>query len=120
MLDLFIERIGHLGLVECQGRIVRSEAAFKLRRAVMSLRDSRLIVLDLSEVAALEGGGLGMIVFLERWAHDKGIPLRVFNPRMAVRARLELIRSIQPINAVSLQEMMTMLANANSDIAVAA
>ena len=86
----------------------------------MSLRHSQFIVLDLSEVTACEGGGLGMLVFLERWAHDQSIQLRVFNPRKAVRARLELIRSIQPINAVSLQEMMTLLADANSDLAVAA
>ena len=55
MLDLGIERIGELGIVECIGRIVRSEAAFKLRRAVMSLEDLRIIVLDLSEISALEG-----------------------------------------------------------------
>src|SRR5215472_19031302 len=46
MLDLGIERIGGLGIVECRGRIVRSEAAFKLRRAVTSLESSRIIVLD--------------------------------------------------------------------------
>lgn len=120
MLDVSIDRIGHLGIVECQGRIVRSEAAFKLRRAVMSLRHSRFIVLDLSQVTALEGGGLGMLVFLERWAHDQSIELRVFNPRKAVRERLELIRSIQPINAVSLQEMMSLMADENTDIPVAA
>ena len=56
MLDIGIDRIGELGIVECIGRIVRSEAAFQLRRAVTSLEDSRIIVLDLSEVSALEGG----------------------------------------------------------------
>jgi len=40
MLDVAIERIGELGIVECIGRSVRSEAAFKLRRAVTSLEDS--------------------------------------------------------------------------------
>lgn len=50
MLDVAIEQIGGLGIVECIGRIVRSEAAFTLRRAVTSLEDSRIIVLDLSEI----------------------------------------------------------------------
>ena len=67
MFDLGIEKIGELAVVECKGRIVRSEAALKLRRAVISLEDSRIVVLDLSEVSAIEGGGLGMLLFLERW-----------------------------------------------------
>ncbi len=120
MLELSIDTVGSLGIVECRGRIVRSESAFKLRRAVMSLRDSRFIVLDLSAVTALEGGGLGMLVFLERWAHDQGIDFRVFNPRKVVRARLELMSSIQPINAVSLQELMTLLEDANPQMPLAA
>ena len=120
MLELSIDTIGRLGSGECRGRIVRSEAAFKLRRAVMSLRNSGIIVLDLSEVTAFEGGGLGMLVFLERWAHDQGIDFRVFNPRKVVRARLELMSSIQPINAVSLQELMALLADANPEMPMAA
>ena len=36
MLYLGIERIGELGVVECKGRIVRSEAAYTLREAVFS------------------------------------------------------------------------------------
>jgi hypothetical protein len=35
MLDLGIKRIGELAIIECNGRIVRSEAAFKLRKAVL-------------------------------------------------------------------------------------
>src|SRR6266849_2955890 len=33
MLDLRVEKIGDLAVVECEGRIVRSEAAFQLRKA---------------------------------------------------------------------------------------
>jgi anti-anti-sigma regulatory factor len=120
MEDISIDRIGHLGIVECHGGIECSEAAFELQRAVMSLTGSRFIVVDLSEVIAFEGGSLGMLVFLERWAQGRGIELRVFNPRKAVRERLDLIRSIQPINAISLQEMMSLLANENTDMAAAA
>jgi hypothetical protein len=58
------ENIGEMAVIECEGRIDRSEAAFKLREAVTSQRDARIIVLDLSEVFAIEGGGLGMLVFL--------------------------------------------------------
>ncbi len=77
MLDLHVERIGELAVVECEGRVVRSEAAFQLREAVTSLCNARIIVLDLSEVRAIEGGGLGMLLFLQRWAHDHDIQFKL-------------------------------------------
>jgi anti-anti-sigma regulatory factor len=120
MLDISIERIGELGIVGCRGSIGCFEAASELRRAGMSLSDSRFIVLDLSEVIAFEGGGLGVLVFLQRWAHKQNIEFRVFNPRKAVRERLDLIRLIQPIDAISLKELMTLLADANTEVAIAA
>lgn len=120
MLDLGSERIGELGVVECRGRIVRSEAAFQLRKAVTSLIDSRIIVLDLSEVSAIEGGGLGMLLFLDRWARDHEIQLKLFNPTKSVRDRLQLVQSIRPFDVASLDEMMGLLAEADSDYALAA
>ena len=101
MLDLYIEKIGDLAVVECEGRIVRSEAAFKLREAVTSLRKARIIVLDLSEVRAIEGGGLGMLLFLQRWAYDHDIQFKLFNPIGSVRDRFELVNSIAVANADS-------------------
>jgi ABC-type transporter Mla MlaB component len=53
---------------------------FKLREAVTSQRDARVVFIDLSEVNGLESGGLGMLIFLQRWAHDHNIQLNLFNP----------------------------------------
>ena len=64
MLSVHIENIGDMAVVECEDRVVRSEAAFKLREAVTSQRNARIIVLDLSEVRAIESSGLGMLGFL--------------------------------------------------------
>jgi hypothetical protein len=50
MLSIHIENIGDIAIFECEGRIVRSEGAFKLREAVTSQRAARIVVLDLSEV----------------------------------------------------------------------
>jgi len=36
MCDIHIEKIGNMTVVECQGRIARSDAAFRLRDAVIS------------------------------------------------------------------------------------
>jgi hypothetical protein len=44
MLDLRIAEIGELAVIECHGRIVKGEAAFKLREAVLSLRNVRTIL----------------------------------------------------------------------------
>ena len=120
MLELHIEEVGDLAVVECEGRVVRSEAAFKLRAAVTSLRDARIIVLDLSAVRAVEGGGLGMLLFLKRWACDHDIQFKLFNPTRSVRDRLALVNSITELDIATFGEMMALLANANSRYAEAA
>jgi len=120
MLALHIEKIGELAVVECEGRVVRSEAAFKLREAVTSLLNARIIVLDLSEVRAIEGGGLGMLLFLQRWAYDHAIQFKLFNPTRSVRDRLELVNSITELDIATLHEMMALLADADNRYALAA
>ena len=120
MLDLHVEKIGELAVVECKGSVVRSEAAFHLREAVVALRNARIIVLDLSEVRAIEGGGLGMLLFLQRWAYDRDIQFKLFNPTTSVRDRLALVNSITELDIATLHEMMALLANADSRYAEAA
>jgi anti-anti-sigma regulatory factor len=119
-MDLHVDKIGRLAVVECGGSVVRSEAAFKLREAVTSLRNARIIVLDLSEVRAIEGGGLGMLLFLQRWASEHGIQFKLFNPTGSVRDRLALVNSITELDIATLHEMMALLANADSRYAEAA
>jgi anti-anti-sigma regulatory factor len=119
MLNVAVENMGELAVVECEGRIVPSEAAFKLREAVTSQTDARIVVIDLSEVDAIEGGGLGMLVFLQRWAQDRHIRLKLFNPRQSVRDRLEQVNSMQEFYIATLDEMMALLAYANTRYALA-
>jgi anti-anti-sigma regulatory factor len=109
MLSVHIENVGDMAVVECEGRIVQSEAAFKLRQAVHSQSAARIIVLDLSEVSAIEGGGLGMLMFLQRWAQDHDIRLKLFNPRQPVRNRLEQASSMREFDIVTLDEMMALV-----------
>lgn len=112
MITVNVEKLGDLRVVECDGRIVHSDAAFALRNSVTSQSDARVIVLDLSEVNALEGGGLGMLMFLQRWARDHHIRLKLFNPRSAIRARLEHIRASMELEIVSLEELLDLLGQA--------
>jgi anti-anti-sigma regulatory factor len=112
MLSIHIDNIGDLAVIECEGRLVRSDAAFQLRQAVTSQLDARTIVLELSEVSAVEGGGLGMLLFLQRWAYDHDIRLKLFNPTKAVRERLERANSMPEVEVATLDEMVAILAQA--------
>ena len=94
MLSVQIESICDLAVVECEGRIVQSEAAFRLREAVTPQRDARIIVL---EVRAIEGSGLSMLGFLQRWDYDHDIRLKLFNPSKSVQNRLEHASSVTGI-----------------------
>lgn len=120
MLNVTVENIGELAVVECEGSIVRSEAASKLREAVTSQAHARIVVLELSEVHAIEGGGLGMLVFLRRWARDHNIRFLLFNPSQSVRNGLKRARSMSDFYIPTMDEMMALLVYANSRYALAA
>src|SRR6266851_4348107 len=120
MLKINVDNLGDLALVECEGRIVQSDAAFKLREAVTLQGDARTVVLDLSEVNAIEGGGLGMIVFLQRWAQNHDIRFKLFNPCKSVRERLKKVSSMSEFDIPTLDEMMALLVRADRRYAPAA
>jgi anti-anti-sigma regulatory factor len=120
MLSVNVEKLGDLSIVECDGRIVRSDAAFALRDSVTSQLDAQVIVLDFSEVNALEGGGLGMLMFLQQWAQDHHVHLKLFNPRHSVRARLENTSPQIDFEIVSLEELLDLLTQAEHGFPLAA
>lgn len=89
MFKVHFEVVGDVSVIQCEGRMVHSESAFRLRDAVLSQRNSRVVVVELSEVHSIEGGGIGMLAYLQRWAHDHDIKLKLFNPSNAVQDKLE-------------------------------
>jgi anti-anti-sigma factor len=115
MLKINVDNIGDLAVVECEGRIVQSEAAFKLREAVTLQTDARIIVLDLSEVYAIEGGGLGMLLFLQRWAQDHDIRFKLFNPSKSVRQMLKQVSAVSEFDIPKVDEMMALLVEPTAD-----
>ena len=76
-------------ILRCTGRIVRGKPVCALKDAVVSQRNARIVVLDLSDVEILDGGGLGTLVFLRRWTSDNGIQLKLVNPSQMVREMFE-------------------------------
>ncbi len=91
-LHIKSEQTGDVAVLQCTGRIVRGEALRFLKCAVTGLKRPRVIVLDLSAVEMLDGGGLGMLVFLHRWTRDNAIQLKLVNPSDFVREMLDRTR----------------------------
>jgi anti-anti-sigma regulatory factor len=120
MLNVTVASIGELAVVGCEGRIVATESAYRLREAVTSQIDARIVVLELSEVRALGGDGFGMLVFLQRWAREHSIRFLLFHPSKSVQSKLENARSIAEFYIASLGEMRALLAYANSRYGLAA
>jgi anti-anti-sigma regulatory factor len=120
MLNVTVANIGELAVLGCEGRIVERESADKLRDAVTSQTDARIVVLELSEVSEIGGDGLGMLVFLQRWAREHNIRFLLFHPSKSVQNKLQHARSIAEFYITSLDEMKALLAYANSRFALAA
>jgi len=69
---------------------------------------------------AIESSALGMLGFLQRWAYDHDIRLKLFNPTKSVQDRLEHAGSVPEFDIATLDEMMALLARADSRYALAA
>jgi anti-anti-sigma regulatory factor len=120
MLSIRVENLNDLAIIECRGRIVRSESVFKLRDVVQEQTDARIIALDLSAVQAIGGGGLGMLAFLNRWANDHDIQFKLFSPSTPVVDGLVHNRSILNFDIATFHEMMDIFAQADGQYSLAA
>ena len=120
MLTLRMDHIGDMAIVECKGRIVRSDATLKLHEAVTAQENVRIVVLDLTQVRALEGGGLGMLWFLQRWSEDHGIHFKLYNPINSVRDKLEHNNAMLRFDILTFEEMVSLVDHADIQFARAA
>jgi anti-anti-sigma regulatory factor len=89
MPSIHIANVGGMAIIGCAGRFVRREAAFKLRDAVTSQTEASVVVLDLTEMHAIGGGGLGTLVLLQGWARERNIRFKLFNPSSPVLDKLK-------------------------------
>ena len=118
-LSIKREQTGDVAVLQCAGRIVRGEALHFLKDAVTCLNRPRVVVLDLSEVEMLDGGGLGMLVFLHRWTRDNGIQLKLVNPSSFVREMLDRTHLTCVFNISSMDDVVEILCtsiNATMDV----
>jgi anti-anti-sigma factor len=111
-LHIKSEQTGDVAVLQCAGRIVRGEALHLLKNAVTGLSQPRVVVLDLTEVDMVDGGGLGMLVFLHRWARDNDIQLKLVNPSSFVREMLGRTRLTCVFNISSVDDAVEILCTA--------
>lgn len=103
MLTIEVERTDDVTVVRCGGRIVRGAEVCTLRNAVVSQQNTRIVVLDLTEVEMLDAGGLTALLALHEWTQDHGIQLKLVNPshfvhEVLVRTRLDRVFDISTLD----------------------
>jgi len=103
MLTVITERADDLAIVKCRGRIVRGQEII-LESAVLEQKHARVILLDLSDVEALDAGGLTLLVSLHSWAVSSSIDLKLVNPRpfvheMIIRTHLDHLFEISTFDS---------------------
>jgi anti-anti-sigma factor len=106
MLDATIRDLGETVVVRCVGRIVLGETE-ALRKAVLSQSGRQTVVLDLARVDAIDGTGIGSLVFLHGWARAVGIDLQLMNPTRLVRELLELTKLDSVFTILSLEDVVS-------------
>src|SRR5919108_4718280 len=79
MLTVSIQDTGDAVVLRCAGRIVAGENIRLLRDAVMCQVDKHLVVLDLTEVDAIDAAGLGLFIFLQTLAVVAGNELKLMH-----------------------------------------
>jgi anti-anti-sigma factor len=109
MLSIDVEKTGHVAVARCVGRLVRGEAVRTLKNAVVSERNTRIIVLDLSDVEAIDAGGLSGLISLQEWTLTRGIQLKLVNPSHFVREVLEKTGLDRVFEITSLHDALVVL-----------
>src|SRR6516225_10133561 len=112
-LRIKFERTSDVAVVRCGGRLVRGEALNFLKDAVTSLSGLRVIVLDLSEVEMLDGGGLGILVFLHKFTRSAGIQLKLVNPSSLVLEMLTRTRLTTVLHVSSIVDVVEIFCNSD-------
>jgi anti-anti-sigma factor len=90
MLAVNIKKSEHGIVISCAGRIIAGTEIDTLRSVASAYRDQEEIVLDLANVSAIDGAGLGVLASLQSRARATGSRLVIQNPSSRVRQLLEL------------------------------
>ncbi len=109
MFGVHVEKIGDVAVILCEGRMIGSDAAFRLRDEVRRQRNSSVVLLDLSELSFMGGDVLGMLVFLQAWTRDLGIQFKLFDPPPQVRLSPQRLCLTTELEIASMDDVLSML-----------
>jgi anti-anti-sigma factor len=91
--QLQIERrtLGEIAILDCTGRIVvRREAEFLFDAVAFAIERSRSVLLNLDGVSAVDSGGLGILILLQRFAETFSCDLKLCNANARVAEIVDL------------------------------
>ena len=86
-------------VLHCQGRIIFHSEARALSTIVADvLPSARRMVVDLTEVDAVDSGGLGELVLTHMWAEAAGYTLKFASPKKSVRHLFEITNLVSVLD----------------------
>jgi anti-anti-sigma factor len=109
MLTIDVEKANDVAVVHCGGRLVRGAEVATLRNAVVSEKNTRIVVLDLSQLKFIDGGGLNALVSLHHWTRNHGVQLKLVNPSRFVHEMLTRTRLNRVFEISSLHDALKVL-----------
>lgn len=104
MLNIRVERRNEAAVVHCSGRIDIGEGLTRLRETLICEMNSRVILLDLSRVTAIDAAGLGLLSFLHTRTVGRGCSLKLVAPSPQVMHLLALTKLDSVLNVISAAE----------------
>jgi anti-anti-sigma factor len=111
MLSLTIQKLGDATVIRCAGRLVIPYADI-LRNAAFRQRGIRTLVLDLTDIIAVDAAGLGMLASLRSWGKETRTALKLMNVTPKVEELLELTNLKSAFEVCSGREMLALLCRA--------
>ena len=111
MLRLTIRNLGDATIFRCEGRIAFPYEE-TLRVAVLTHSRTRLAVLDLGEVKAIDAAGLGILVSLLAWSKAAGTTLKLMNLNPRVEYLMELTHLRPLFEICSVMDMIELFCRA--------
>ena len=114
MLKITVQNLGDTSVVRCDGRIVAGDAGSTLRNAVLSQRNSRMLVIDLAQIERIDAGGLGILLDLRESARSRAIMFKLMNATKRVEEILELTHLQRVFEFCSVRELFCLLHRAAS------
>lgn len=109
MSGVHVEKIGDMAVIRCEGRMIGSDAAFRLRDEVGRQEDLTLLYWTWQKLSFMGGDVVGMLVFLQVWTRSLGIQFKLFDPPPGVRRSVQRLRSTIEIEIASMNDLLSKL-----------